>query len=380
MPIRDRLAPVAEPLADTDTASAFVAAPELQAYVLPQDESLSPPPNAGGAMVRYGGLALVLPFLQQMLDPLDGMLDRWWGTMPGYYRPRQLLEAFLLYLLVGYRNPEQTKAAPAQDFGPLLGRKRAPCCATLRAKLPALAVQESAEPLQEQLALQYLRLGWVQLGWWLVDGHFSPYFGQQTWAKSWWPQRRMPQRGYIQDWVHDRRGRPLCMHLTQGFECFGDQLAPLGQYLFGELRGGGVRQGLGEEGTEAAIERKEIDVFDGFGAELVAVELAATLGAADVYPVGRTVRRAGEACGLHKGFQKQGTVGVASGPVVGKLAGSQGEDARGQEADGDPGQKEEPRVVHDEMQTGLPLLWAPADEVVTRRDLPCGGAETKDAK
>lgn len=225
-----------EQLADADTEPEPPVVTELQAHALPQVESLPLPPDTGGAMVRYGGLALVLPFLQQLLDPLEGMLERWWGAMTGYYRPRQLLEAFLLYLLVGYRNPEQTKAAPAQDFGPLLGRTRAPCCATLRARLPALAVRETTEQLQEQLALQYLRLGWVQLGWWLVDGHFSPYFGQQSWAKSWWPQRRMPQRGYIQDWVHDRRGRPLCMHLTQGFECFGDQLALLGQTV-GRLLG-----------------------------------------------------------------------------------------------------------------------------------------------
>ena len=189
-------------------------------------------PAATGRTLRHAGLALALPALQQLLDPLEPHLEQAWGTQRGYYRPRHLLDSFLLYLLADYRNPEQTKAAPARDFGPLLGRSRAPACGTLRRRLPPMAAQtELVVQLQRQLALRYLRLGWVQLGWWLVDGHFSPYFGQAEMAKTWWPQRRCPQRGYVQDWVHDQRGRPLWMHLTQGFEVFADQLPLLGRTI-----------------------------------------------------------------------------------------------------------------------------------------------------
>jgi hypothetical protein len=76
-------------------------------------------------------LALVLRPAQDLLDPLQGFLEEHWGGA-WYYRPAQMLLALLLYLLSGYRNPEQVKAAPAPDFGPFLGRRRAPACVTNR--------------------------------------------------------------------------------------------------------------------------------------------------------------------------------------------------------------------------------------------------------
>lgn len=175
--------------------------------------------------MRYGGLALALPALQSLLDPLEPYLQQAWGQRPWRYGPRTLITAFILYLLMGFRNPEQVKASPHRDFGPLLGQRRGPACITLRRRLPAMASDpQLVDGLQRELALAYLHLGWVQPGPWLVDGHFSPYFGQHPWGKGWWPQRRLAVRGYFQNWVADRRGRPLWLHLTQGFELFSDQL------------------------------------------------------------------------------------------------------------------------------------------------------------
>lgn len=190
------------------------------------------PPVDRAVSIRHAGMALALPVLQQVLDPLQPHLEAVWGRPSWHYRPWQMIAGFIFYVLGGYRNPEQVKAAPARDFGPLLGRRRAPACITLRRRLRAMAkVAEPVLELQRQLARQYLQLGWVEPGWWLVDNHFVPYYGAQAWGKGWYPQRRLPHPGHFQDWVHDRNGRPLWLHFTQGFELFADALPAVADAL-----------------------------------------------------------------------------------------------------------------------------------------------------
>ena len=225
--------------ADARTQQPSALVPAVAVEVLP------PPPSAGDVALREAGVALVLPAAQALLDPLEPFLEAHWGDRPWYYRPLDMILAFILYVLSDFRNPEQVKAAPTRDFGPLLGRRRGPACITLRRRLPALAANlPLAEELQQRIAEAYLRLGWVVPGWWLLDGHFSPYFGKQEWAKGWWPQRRMPQEGYVQEWIHDRRGRPLWMHLTQAFELFADQIPVVADGLREVLSAAGVAEPL----------------------------------------------------------------------------------------------------------------------------------------
>ena len=86
------------------------------------------------------GWRLALPWVQSLLDPLVPFLEQvWGGGRPWLYRPHTLLTAFMLYVLSGFRNPEQVKAAPHLDFGPLLGRRRGPACITLRRRLVPMA-------------------------------------------------------------------------------------------------------------------------------------------------------------------------------------------------------------------------------------------------
>ena len=75
---------------------------------------------------------------------------------------------------------------------------------------------------------------------------------------------------------------------------------PTPSYLFGVLRKERDGERRREDLPEAAIERVEIDVLDGLAIEFVAVELPASLGLADVDPVGGVVGRAGEAVTFDK--------------------------------------------------------------------------------
>jgi len=238
--------------AETPLASAPVPDGPAPTLLVP------PRPSAVDVSLREAGVALILPEAQTLLEPLAPFLEAHYGERPWYYRPLDMVLAFIFYVVLGFQNPEQVKAAPTLDFGPLLGRRRGPACITLRRRLPPLAENLAlVEELQRRLAEAYLRLGWVVPGWWLLDGHFSPYLGQQEWGKGWWPQRRMPQKGYCQDWIHDRRGRPLWMHVTQGFELFADQI-PI------------VADGLQEVLTAADVAEPLLLVFDrgGYNSEV----------------------------------------------------------------------------------------------------------------
>lgn len=196
----------------------------------------------GARFSRWAGLALLLPLMAQLLAPVlsraqqaDQAQGRRWS-----WRTGELLQALLLYTAAGYLNPEQTKAAPRRQMGWLIGRYALPSCTTLRRWLFTLRGQRLHAWLPLELARQYLRLGWVELGGWFVDGHFVPYHGQGKLTKAWWPQRRLAHRGHHQYWVNDRRGRPLVAFLAQGFQVFAHMLPVVAESLRDLLAGAGL--------------------------------------------------------------------------------------------------------------------------------------------
>ena len=237
---RDPTGEVTEQQAPTEDASLKAMALTPLAGTAPPEPLPEIVPAPTCRPVVHAGLALAMPLLQTLLDPLEGLLEEFWGERDWHYRPLTLVQAVLLYILGGWLNPEQVKGAPTKDFGPLLGFPRGPACITLRRRLPLMAERTPlVQQLQRALALQYLEVGWVEPGQWLVDGHFSPYFGKEAWAKGWWPQRRMAVPGYFQEWVHDRRGRPLWLHVGQGFDLFADQLLVVADGLLDLLTAAG---------------------------------------------------------------------------------------------------------------------------------------------
>jgi hypothetical protein len=110
---------------------------------------------------------------------------------------------------------------------------------------------------------------------------------------------------------------------------------------------------------------------------VIAVEFAAAFGVAGPDPVGGLVAGAGELVGVDEGFQQDGGVAVAVLPVGGQLAGGAGEDRRGEVADVDVRQDEEPGVAGDQVQVGLAGGRVPADVGVAGRAGPGGGAEAE---
>src|SRR5487761_2417695 len=126
-----------------------------------------------------------------------------------------------------------------------------------------------------------------------------------------------------------------------------------------------------------ACERIDPDALDGLRVAMQNVELAATLGIAEVLPVGGLVAGAGKAWLLDEGFEQDGPIGVAGLPVIGQSAAHQGEDTRGQVFAVDPRQDEEAGIVHDEVQVALPLICRPTDDLIPGFNLPGARAEAQ---
>ncbi|HBH00429.1 MAG TPA: hypothetical protein DDZ42_00705 [Candidatus Rokubacteria bacterium] len=105
---------------------------------------------------------------------------------------------------------ERFKTAFVRDFGLLLGLRVVPCVQTLRTHLVALAESVAPEVIMRALLAACIRLEPVWEGAYYVDGHFSPYAGQEPVGKGWNSKRRLAEPGHTDVHVHDATGRALC--------------------------------------------------------------------------------------------------------------------------------------------------------------------------
>jgi hypothetical protein len=107
------------------------------------------------------------------------------------------------------RSIEGFKTALARDFGVLLGLPSVPCVQTLRTHLCALAESVAPDAILRALLAACVQLEPVWEGAYYVDGHFSPYAGQEPVAKGWNAKRRLAEPGHTDVHVHDATGRAL---------------------------------------------------------------------------------------------------------------------------------------------------------------------------
>ena len=97
--------------------------------------------------------------------------------------------------------------------------------------------------------------------------------------------------------------------------------------------------------TEVEQERINPDALDGFAVTMECIELAATLGIAETFPVGGFVAGAGDARFFDEGFKQHGAISVTCMPVISQTASDQGEDTRGEILTADPRQDEEAGII-----------------------------------
>jgi hypothetical protein len=178
-----------------------------------------------GALMLFAGLArLGVWGIFRALGVSAGP-SRCWGWA-------ETVAAVVLCFALRFRSIEDSKNALRENLGVLLGHSRSPGLLTLRAKIAALA--ESVDPLglSRELFHRYLALDPVWEGFYYVDGHFCPYYGQHPTPKGWDPKRRLAVTGHTDAYVHDARGRAL-FFLSRPLN---DSLARAIPALVGEIR------------------------------------------------------------------------------------------------------------------------------------------------
>jgi hypothetical protein len=104
---------------------------------------------------------------------------------------------------------ERFKTAFARDFGLLLGLPVVPSVQTLRTHVVALAESVAPEAIMRALLAACVQLEPVWEGAYYVDGHFTPYAGEEPVGKGWNAKRRLAEPGHTDVHVHDATGRAL---------------------------------------------------------------------------------------------------------------------------------------------------------------------------
>lgn len=203
-----------EVASDTDGAdsrSTGGAAAGSAAELVRPEESVSTAHASTAVVVgrsRYAG-AMLLHVALTHLQLWQVFAER--GAQVGHttLRVAQVVGMVALGFALRLRSIEGFKTALARDFGVLLGLPVVPCVQTLRTHLCALAESVAPDAILRALLAACVRLEPVWEGAYYVDGHFSPYAGQEPVAKGWNAKRRLAEPGHTDVYLHDATGRAL---------------------------------------------------------------------------------------------------------------------------------------------------------------------------
>ena len=173
----------------------------------------------------YGGKMLYYPLVNKLYDSILEKAEAVDAKQTGggkLYGLKQIILTLLFYVLARISNPEKSKSVRRREFGILIGEIAAPCCKTLRSGLNMLTAADFPGFISMELRRKYVRLGYVHLGTFYIDGHFIPYYGKKDVHKGYSTQRRIAMPGHYQNWVNDTRGRPIFFYINNSFVKFTD--------------------------------------------------------------------------------------------------------------------------------------------------------------
>jgi len=174
---------------------------------------------------KYAGRMLYYPLINEMYHSIFKKAEK---IKPAEGKKRfglkQIIVTLLFYVLCGIASPEESKLIRRKEFGVLIGEPSAPCCKTLRNGLNMLTLESFPKYIMGELPRQYVKLGYVKLGVFYIDGHFIPYYGKQNVHKGYSTQRRIAMKGHYQNWVNDVKGRPIFFYVNNSFVKFTDAI------------------------------------------------------------------------------------------------------------------------------------------------------------
>ena len=215
---------------------------------------------------EYAGKMLYYPLINEMYHSIFKKAEK---IKPAEGKKRfglkQIIVTLLFYVLCGIASPEESKLVRRKEFGVLIGEPSAPCCKTLRNGLDMLITDDFPKYIMGELPRQYVKLGYVKLGVFYIDGHFIPYYGKQDVHKGYSTQRRIAMKGHYQNWINDVKGRPIFFYVNNSFVKFTDAIKQSIKDAIKLMQEAGISERLILVFDRGAFDGKFFKEIDGMG-------------------------------------------------------------------------------------------------------------------
>lgn len=151
----------------------------------------------------------------------------YWGIFQSFFGFQQLSEStlgassvvmnlFSMMLVHGIESVEQLKTVFSREFGRIIGVKQLFSKPVLWEKIHEACNLNKSKILIEDFFLSQARKGLVSLWWLYIDGHFIPYYGDESIHKGYYTQRDQMMPGQTEMFVHDYQGKIVYFELQEG--------------------------------------------------------------------------------------------------------------------------------------------------------------------
>ncbi len=161
---------------------------------------------AAQSVCRAGVLLLLPALLAQGLLKTNEVYNK---LSAGYYSLQHIVLLLSFMALSRIKNPEQTKMLNPGEFGKIIGLDRIPEVTCLRKKVTEITDQNQAEKLGTQLAIHWISMDNVMVGFYYVDGHVRIYNGYHAnLPKCYVSRQKLCMPASIDWYVNDWKGLP----------------------------------------------------------------------------------------------------------------------------------------------------------------------------
>lgn len=151
----------------------------------------------------------------------------YWGIFQSFFEFQQISESILgkssvvmnlfsMMLVHGIESVEQLKTVFKREFGKVIGVVQLFSKPVLWEKIHEVCNLNKSKILIEDFFMHQARKGLVSLYWLYIDGHFIPYYGDESIHKGYYTQRDQMMHGQTEMFVHDCHGKVVYFELQEG--------------------------------------------------------------------------------------------------------------------------------------------------------------------
>jgi transposase len=146
------------------------------------------------------------------------------------YNNRRFIKALIFMIVFEFTAFEQFKTVSHKEFGPLIEYHRAPSVKTLRTRLNEIAKEETCNQAMDELSIEYLKNGLIDIGVLYFDGHSVPYYGCNKTPKKYFTTRNIALKADHHIYVNGKNGRPFFFRFTNASQKFMDLIPEIADH------------------------------------------------------------------------------------------------------------------------------------------------------